>query len=49
MEVLTGNWTLSRGLRVPAVDHLQKLRNVKVVFTELARRGVTIHSTEGNA
>jgi len=40
IEVLTGSWTLSCELRVPAISRLQKIHNVSLVFNELARRGV---------
>jgi len=43
MEVLTGCWSLSAELRVPTISRLQKIHNVSVVFTELARRGVVPH------
>jgi len=38
--VLTGSWSLSAELRVPAISRLQKVHNVSVVLGELARRGV---------
>ena len=38
--MLTGCWSLSCELRVPAISRLQKIHNVSVVFNELARRGV---------
>ena len=40
IEVLTGSWSLSGELRVPAISRLQKIHNVSVVLGELARRGV---------
>ena len=40
IEVLTGCWSLSSELRVPAISRLQKIHNVAVVFNELARSGV---------
>ena len=40
IEVLTGSWSLSSDLRVPAISRLQKIHNVSLVFAELARRGV---------
>jgi len=38
--VLTGRWSLSSELRVPAISRLQKIHNVSLVFNELARRGI---------
>ena len=39
--MLTGSWSLSSELRVPAISRLQKIHNVSLVFSELARRCVT--------
>ena len=38
--MLTGSWSLSGELRVPAISRLQKIHNVSLVINELARRGV---------
>ena len=38
--MLTGCWSLSSELRVPAISRLQKIHNVSVVFNELASHGV---------
>lgn len=39
MEVLTGQYTLSRQLRVPAVSRLQKVHNTEVALAALTHAG----------
>ncbi|XP_075040271.1 abnormal spindle-like microcephaly-associated protein [Mixophyes fleayi] len=47
MELLTGNWSLSKKLRVPVISRFQKMHNVEVALQVLANRGVQIKDERG--
>ncbi|CAK6442302.1 unnamed protein product [Pipistrellus nathusii] len=48
-ELLTGDWGLSRRLRMPAVSRLQKVHNVDLALQALRARGVSLQDEQGSA
>jgi len=47
LELLSGDWTLSGQLRVPAISRMQKVHNVGVTFAALTRSGADMDSLKG--
>lgn len=48
MELLTGDQTLSKKLRIPAISRLQKMHNVDIVLQILKSRGIQLNDEHGN-
>ena len=48
LELLSGDLTLSRQLRVPAISRMQKIHNVGVTFAALRKSGADVDSLKGN-
>ena len=47
LELLSGDWTLSSQLRVPAISRMQKVHNVGVTFAALTKTGADMDSLKG--
>lgn len=47
MELLTGDQTLSKKLRIPAISRLQKMHNVDIVLQILKSRGIQLNDEHG--
>ena len=47
LELLSGDWTLSGQLRVPAISRMQKVHNVGVTFAALTKTGADMASLKG--
>ncbi|XP_058389715.1 abnormal spindle-like microcephaly-associated protein isoform X2 [Diceros bicornis minor] len=48
MELLTGDQSLSKKLRIPAISRLQKMHNVDIVLQILKSRGIQLNDEHGN-
>ncbi|KAL2090377.1 hypothetical protein ACEWY4_015065 [Coilia grayii] len=49
MELFTQDWSLSTGLRMPAISRLQKIHNVELALQVLRKRGVDLKDEHGSA
>ena len=47
LELLSGDVSLARRLRAPAISRLQKIHNMDVFFSTLAAQGLDLTKREG--